>query len=93
MPTDLECALNNIIEVFHRYSLVKGNYHSLEKDDFKKLLENECRSFTKQKSVEEWFKELDINSDDAINFEEFLIMLVKMSVEAHKDTHKEENNS
>lgn len=34
------------------------------------------------------FKELDINQDNAINFEEFLVLLVKVGVAAHADSHK-----
>ncbi|XP_077011767.1 protein S100-A8 [Tamandua tetradactyla] len=89
MPTELECAINEFIEVYHKYSLVKGNYHSLYSDDFRKLLENECRSLTKIKSADAWFKELDVNSDEAINFQEFLIFMVRMGVQAHKDSHTE----
>lgn len=42
MLTDLEKALNSIIDVYHKYSLIKGNYHAIYKDDLKKLLETEC---------------------------------------------------
>ncbi|XP_017368781.1 protein S100-A8 [Cebus imitator] len=89
MLTDLENALNSLIEVYHKYSLIKGNYHSIYRDDLKKLLETECPAYINKKSAEAWFNELDINSDNAINFQEFLILVVKVGVAAHKESHKE----
>lgn len=47
MLTELESAINSLIEVYHKYSLVKGNYHALYRDDLKKLLETECPQFMK----------------------------------------------
>ncbi|XP_004454077.1 protein S100-A8 [Dasypus novemcinctus] len=90
MLTELETAITGLIKVYHDYSLVKGNYHSLYKDDLKKLLETESPKLVKNKSAETWFKELDINSDDAINFQEFLIVVIKMGVQMHKDSHQEQ---
>lgn len=45
--------------------------------------------FSQKKDAETWFKELDINKDGAVNFEEFLILVIKVGVEAHEDIHKE----
>ncbi|KAG8504994.1 Protein S100-A8 [Galemys pyrenaicus] len=89
MPTDLEKAMNSIINVYHKYSLEKGNYHSLYPSDMKKLLETECPDYVKRKSADTWFQELDINSDQALNFQEFLIFVVKIGVLGHKESHKE----
>ncbi|XP_075396490.1 protein S100-A8 [Tenrec ecaudatus] len=89
MLTELEKAINNLIDVYHKYSLLQGNYHAVYRSDLKKLLEAEGPRYLKIKSADAWFKELDINSDNAINFEEFLILLVKMGVIAHEDSHKE----
>ncbi|XP_007946780.1 protein S100-A8 [Orycteropus afer afer] len=89
MLTDLENAMDSLIDVYHKYSLVQGNYHALYRDDLKKLLENEAPTYLKKKDADAWFKELDINTDGAINFQEFLIMVIKMGVIAHEDIHKE----
>nr|XP_004667237.1 protein S100-A8 [Jaculus jaculus]XP_044994662.1 protein S100-A8 [Jaculus jaculus]XP_044994663.1 protein S100-A8 [Jaculus jaculus] len=88
MLTELEKSLNAITEVFHKYSLVKGNYHALYKDDMKKLLSAECPQYMKKKDVDTWFRELDFNEDNAINFEEFLLFVTKMGVIAHRESHK-----
>ncbi|XP_037356156.1 protein S100-A8 [Talpa occidentalis] len=87
--TDLERAMNSLINVYHKYSLEKGNYHALYDSDLKKLLEVECPDYVKRKSADAWFKELDINSDKAINFEEYLIFVIKIGVLGHKESHKD----
>ncbi|EPY86563.1 Protein S100-A8 [Camelus dromedarius] len=89
MLTDLEGAINNIIQVYHNYSLLKGNHHAIYRDDLKKLLETECPQFLKKKNTDTWFKELDINEDGAVNFEEFLILVIKVGLAAHEDIHKD----
>ncbi|XP_057603099.1 protein S100-A8 [Hippopotamus amphibius kiboko] len=89
MLTELESAMNSIIEVYHRYSLLKGNYHAIYRDDLKKLLETECPKYMKKKDADTWFKELDINEDGAINFPEFLSLVIKVGLAAHEDIHKE----
>ncbi|KAF6293709.1 S100 calcium binding protein A8 [Rhinolophus ferrumequinum] len=89
MLTELESAINNFIEIYHKYSLETGNYHALYRDDLKKLLHTECPQYMKKKDADTWFKELDINQDNAINFEEFLTLVVKVGITAHEDSHKE----
>uniref|UniRef100_F6SN37 Protein S100-A8 n=1 Tax=Equus caballus TaxID=9796 RepID=F6SN37_HORSE len=89
MLTDLENAINSLIDVYHNYSLLKGNYHAIYRDDLKKLLETECPQYLKKKNADAWFKELDINEDGAVNFQEFLILVVKVGLLAHEDIHKE----
>ncbi|XP_036308988.1 protein S100-A8 [Pipistrellus kuhlii] len=89
MLTELESTLNNFIEVYHRYSMLQGNDHALYRDDLKKLLEAECPQYMKKKSADTWFKELDINEDNAINFHEYLTLVIKVGLAAHEESHKE----
>nr|AAA41637.1 intracellular calcium-binding protein [Rattus norvegicus] len=89
MATELEKALSNVIEVYHNYSGIKGNHHALYRDDFRKMVTTECPQFVQNKNTESLFKELDVNSDNAINFEEFLALVIRVGVAAHKDSHKE----
>ncbi|KAM4861155.1 protein S100-A8 isoform 1-T2 [Thomomys bottae] len=88
MLTELERALNGLIDVYHQYSLQQGNYHALYRDDLKKLITAEVPHLVKNKDAETWFKELDVNSDGAINFQEYLIFMIKMGVTAHEESHK-----
>ncbi|KAB0363044.1 protein S100-A8 [Muntiacus reevesi] len=89
MLTDLESAINSLIEVYHKYSLLKGNYHAIYRDDLKKLLETECPKYMKKKDADTWFKELDINQDGGVNFEEFMVLVIKVGLATHEDIHKE----
>ncbi|CAO2599002.1 Protein S100-A8 [Lemmus lemmus] len=88
MLSELEKSLEKLVDVYHNYSSVKGNHHALYKDDFQKLVTTECPQYMQKKNAETVFKELDINQDNAINFEEFLVLLVKVGVAAHADGHK-----
>ncbi|XP_034356824.1 protein S100-A8 [Arvicanthis niloticus] len=89
MQSELEKALSNIIDVYHNYSTIKGNHHAVYRDDFKKMVTTECPQYVKNKNIENLFKEFDVNSDNAVNFEEFLVMTIRVGVAAHKDSHKE----
>ncbi|XP_052035861.1 protein S100-A8 [Apodemus sylvaticus] len=89
MLTELEKALASLIDTYHVYSSIKGNHHALYKDDFKKMVTTECPQFVKNKNADNLFRELDVNSDNAVNFEEYLVMVIKMGVEAHKASHNE----
>ncbi|KAL1772440.1 hypothetical protein HispidOSU_019917 [Sigmodon hispidus] len=88
MLSDLEQALESIVEVYHKYSQLQRNKHALYRDDLQKLLSTECSQYLQKKNADTIFREMDINQDQAINFEEFLVLLIKVGVEAHKDSHK-----
>lgn len=70
-------------------ALRAADHHALYKNDFKKMVTTECPQFVQNINIENLFRELDINSDNAINFEEFLAMVIKVGVASHKDSHKE----
>ncbi|ELK36304.1 PREDICTED: protein S100-A8 [Myotis davidii] len=89
MLTEMENTLNNFIEIYHKYSKLQGSDHALYRDDLKKLLEDECPHFLQKKNAETWFKELDINRDSAINFQEYLSLVIKVGLDAHDEIHKE----
>ncbi|KAM5257149.1 protein S100-A8 [Ctenodactylus gundi] len=89
MPTELENALDSIIDVYHNYSLETGNHHAIYKNDLKRMLATECPQYTKNKDADTWFKELDVNNDGAVNFQEFLVFVIKVGLAAHEDIHKE----
>lgn len=45
-----------------------------------------------KKDADTWFRELDVNKDNAVNFEEFLALVVKVGIAAHEDIHKDHNH-
>ncbi|XP_074076613.1 protein S100-A8-like [Macrotis lagotis] len=93
MVTKLEGSINCLVEVFHRYSLADGHYHTISKPSFKKLVETECPDLLKNpkgpKTMEGLLKELDSNQDEMVNFEEFLVLVTKAAVDAHDASHQE----
>ncbi|KAL1772442.1 hypothetical protein HispidOSU_019917 [Sigmodon hispidus] len=78
MLSDLEQALESIVEVYHKYSQLQRNKHALYRDDLQKLLSTECSQYLQKKNADTIFREMDINQDQAINFEEFLVLLIKL---------------
>ncbi|XP_051012821.1 protein S100-A8-like [Acomys russatus] len=89
MLTELEKSFSNLVDVYHKYSEAKGNHHALYRDDLDKLLTTECPQYLKNKDAKSIFERLDINEDKAINFEEFIVLVIKMGLEVHRAGHKE----
>ncbi|XP_028910549.1 protein S100-A8-like [Ornithorhynchus anatinus] len=91
--TVLEKSIDSLIDVFHKYSLVAGHYHSISKGDLKNLMEKELTTFLKSQkdplTVDTLFKELDSNKDQQINFEEFMVLVTRVGVACHEEIHKE----
>lgn len=55
MPSDLEKSLDSIIAIYHKYSLTKGNYHAVYRDDLKKMLTNELPHYLKVRKGWVWW--------------------------------------
>ncbi|XP_074118202.1 protein S100-A8 [Sminthopsis crassicaudata] len=92
MVTKLEGAVNCLVEVFHKYSLTSGHYHTLSKEKFQKLIETEIPEVLTNpkdpKTVEKVLKEVDSNKDNMLNFEEFLFLATRLLVDAHDASHE-----
>ncbi|KAM9852486.1 protein S100-A10b [Aulostomus maculatus] len=82
--TELERCMESLIMIFHRYANDDGHGKTLSKKELKKLMENELPSFLKSqknpKTVDCILKDLDINKDDKLDFEEFLPLVVGLSM-------------
>uniref|UniRef100_A0A9J7ZG16 Protein S100 n=1 Tax=Cyprinus carpio carpio TaxID=630221 RepID=A0A9J7ZG16_CYPCA len=74
MPSDLERAMETLITVFHRYA----------SKELKMLMEAELASFLKSQkdpaAIDKLMKDLDANSDGEVNFEEFVSLVVGLSI-------------
>ncbi|KAM9383623.1 protein S100-A10-like [Pholidichthys leucotaenia] len=81
MPTELENSMESLINVFHRYA---SQRNGLTRQDLKRLMEAELSNFLKcQKdpaAIDKIMKDLDANSDGLVNFEEFVSLVVGLSV-------------
>ncbi|XP_049439233.1 protein S100-A1-like [Epinephelus fuscoguttatus] len=86
--TELERSMESLIMVFHRYAKEDGDEKTLTKKELKKLLETELPSFLKAqknpKTVDCILKDLDQNKDDKLDFEEFLPLVVGLSMACEK---------
>ncbi|XP_043117462.1 protein S100-A10b [Puntigrus tetrazona] len=84
MPSDLENAMETLIKVFHRYASTDGCSTSLNRKELKKLMETELSSFLKSQkdpaAVDKIMKDLDANGDGEVNFEEFVSLVVGLSI-------------
>uniref|UniRef100_A0A8C2HJE4 Protein S100 n=1 Tax=Cyprinus carpio TaxID=7962 RepID=A0A8C2HJE4_CYPCA len=85
MPSDLERAMETLITVFHRYaSKEAGNTSTLSRKELKMLMEAELASFLKSQkdpaAIDKLMKDLDANGDGEVNFEEFVSLVVGLSI-------------
>ncbi|XP_053743864.1 protein S100-A10b [Synchiropus splendidus] len=85
--SDLEKCMEHLIVIFHRYT-VDGDGKSLGKKQLKKLLEHELPTFLKSQKnphlVDCIMKDLDLNKDDRLDFEEFLPLVAGLSMACEK---------
>ncbi|GAA6220645.1 protein S100-A1-like [Lates japonicus] len=86
--TDLEKSMESLITIFHHYASGDSDGKTLSKKELKKLIENELPTFLKaQKNpnvVDCIMKDLDQNKDDKLDFEEFIPLVVGLSMACEK---------
>ncbi|XP_076864242.1 protein S100-A10a [Brachyhypopomus gauderio] len=84
MPSDLEKAMESLIMVFHRYACREGNSSTLSRRELHELMENELSNFLKSQRdpriVDKIMKDLDTNRDGEVSFEEFVSLVVGLSI-------------
>ncbi|XP_059423743.1 protein S100-A1-like [Carassius carassius] len=85
MPSDLEIAMETLIKVFHRYASKDGvNTSTLNRRELKMLMETELSSFLKSQkdpaAIDKIMRDLDANGDGEVNFEEFVSLVVGLSI-------------
>ncbi|XP_058475074.1 protein S100-A10a [Solea solea] len=84
MPSELEVAMESLIKVFHRYSSKQGNSATLSRAELKHLMANELSNFLESQkdpaAIDKIMKDLDTNGDGQVDFEEFVSLVVGLSV-------------
>uniref|UniRef100_A0A8C7M1I0 EF-hand domain-containing protein n=2 Tax=Oncorhynchus TaxID=8016 RepID=A0A8C7M1I0_ONCMY len=84
MPSQLERSLQSLITVFHRYADKDGDCNTLSKKELKELMQTELGSFLKSQkdpaAIDKIMKDLDQNGDGKVNFEEFVSLVVGLSI-------------
>ncbi|XP_068179681.1 protein S100-A1-like [Antennarius striatus] len=86
--TALEKCMESLIVIFHRYAVQDGDGKTLSKRELKKLIDEELPSFIKAQkntqTVECIMKDLDLNKDDKLDFEEFLPLVAGLALACEK---------
>ncbi|KAF7210956.1 protein S100-A10a [Nothobranchius furzeri] len=84
MPSDLETAMQLLITVFHRYAAKDDHNNTLSRRELRLLMENELSNFLKSQkdphTIDKIMKDLDANGDGQVDFEEFVSLVVGLSV-------------
>ncbi|XP_026205706.1 protein S100-A10a [Anabas testudineus] len=84
MPSELENAMESLIKVFHRYASKDNKDTTLSRRELRELMEHELPNFLKSQrdpaAVDKIMKDLDTNGDGQVDFEEFVSLVVGLSV-------------
>uniref|UniRef100_A0A8C3VUF9 S100 calcium binding protein A9 n=1 Tax=Catagonus wagneri TaxID=51154 RepID=A0A8C3VUF9_9CETA len=91
--SQMECSIETIINIFHQYSTRLGHPDTLNQKEFKQLVQKELPDFLKkenkdEKAIKDIMEDLDTNADKQLTFEEFSILVAKLTVASHEEMHK-----
>ncbi|XP_069650423.1 protein S100-A1 isoform X1 [Haliaeetus albicilla] len=84
MVSQLEGAMETLINVFHHYSGKEGDKYKLSKKELKELLQSElgCLLETQKDTgaVEKIMQDLDENGDGEVDFQEYVVLVAALTV-------------
>ncbi|XP_048193134.1 protein S100-A9-like [Perognathus longimembris pacificus] len=91
--SQMEKHLDTVNNVFHHYSVRLGHPDTLNKKEVKQLVQKELPNFLKKenkddKEINEIMEDLDTNQDDTLDFDEFVILVARVSNTFHEEMHK-----
>ncbi|XP_006861746.1 PREDICTED: protein S100-A9 [Chrysochloris asiatica] len=91
--SQMEKSIETIINVFHAYSVRLGHPDTLNQKEFKQLVKKELPNFLKKekkddKLINHILEDLDTNGDKQLNFEEFSILVGRLTAASHEEMHK-----
>uniref|UniRef100_A0A8V1A8N4 Protein S100 n=1 Tax=Gallus gallus TaxID=9031 RepID=A0A8V1A8N4_CHICK len=75
MASQLEGAMETLINVFHHYSGKEGDKYKLSKKELKELLQSELGCF-----LEKIMQDLDENGDGEVDFQEYVVLVAALTV-------------
>ncbi|XP_050786999.1 protein S100-A12-like [Gopherus flavomarginatus] len=92
--SELEKAIETIINIFHQYSVRVGHFDTLTKGELKQLIDRNLVNFLKrqkdQTSIDSLFRDLDKNRDQQLSFGEFMVLITRVTIATHEHIHQEE---
>ncbi|XP_056178613.1 protein MRP-126-like [Falco biarmicus] len=93
--SELEKAMNVIIDVFHQYSRREGDRDTLTKTELKLMIEkqlaNYLRNVKDKATIDEIMKDLDINKDAQLSFCEVMLLIIRVTIATHEHLHEVED--
>ncbi|NXN21219.1 M126 protein, partial [Nycticryphes semicollaris] len=94
--SELEKAMDVIIDVFHQYSRREGDRDTLTKGELKLLIEkqllNYLRHVRNKATIDEIMKDLDLNKDAQISFGEVMLLITRVTIATHEHLHHVEDH-
>ncbi|NWX93216.1 M126 protein, partial [Nothoprocta pentlandii] len=89
--SELEKAIDTIIDVFHQYSRREGDKDTLSKMEMKLLVEKQLANYLRhvkdQSSLDQIFKDLDTDKNQQLSFGEVMLLIVRVTIATHEHLH------
>ncbi|NXI41603.1 M126 protein, partial [Galbula dea] len=93
--SELEKAMDVIIDVFHQYSRREGDRDTLTKSELKLLIEKQLANYLKhvknKATIDEIMKDLDLNKDAQLSFGETMLLIIRVTIATHEHLHEVED--
>ncbi|NWI33292.1 M126 protein, partial [Sula dactylatra] len=93
--SELEKAMDVIIDVFHQYSRREGDRDTLTKNELRLLIEkqlvNYLRHVKNKATIDQIMTDLDINKDQQISFCEVMLLITRVTIATHEHLHDVED--
>ncbi|XP_015472318.1 protein MRP-126-like, partial [Parus major] len=93
--SELEKAMDVIIDVFHQYSRREGDRDTLSKKELKLLIEKQLANYLKhvknKATIDQIMKDLDVNKDAQISFGEMMLLVTRVTCATHEHLHEVED--
>ncbi|XP_004693683.1 PREDICTED: protein S100-A9 [Condylura cristata] len=89
--SELERSIDVIINTFHQYSVRRDDPDTLSQQEFKQLARKELPNFLQKKdnvTLQKIMEDLDTNADKQLSFEEFAILVGRLTYASHEEMHK-----
>ncbi|NWH46225.1 M126 protein, partial [Fregata magnificens] len=93
--SELEKAMDVIIDVFHQYSRREEDRDTLTKKELKLLIEkqlvNYLRHVKSKATIDQIMNDLDVNKDAQISFCEVMLLITRVTIATHEHLHDVED--
>uniref|UniRef100_A0A8C0UI50 Protein MRP-126-like n=1 Tax=Cyanistes caeruleus TaxID=156563 RepID=A0A8C0UI50_CYACU len=93
--SELEKAMDVIIDVFHQYSRREGDRDTLSKKELKLMIEKQLANYLKhvknKATIDQIMKDLDVNKDAQISFGEMMLLVTRVTCATHEHLHEVED--